>query len=97
MSLLFRDKSSTLDTALSEEKSEIRNKTQEETKSDPPIVNNTLGYSTEYPDDIVSTNFFFWRDYYPELEEIYLNQEAIIQEAKTIPQVRFPESLYLHI
>lgn len=46
-----------------------------------------FGRSLTYPSDLVSTNYFYWRRFYPELEEICANQAAILEEANNIHKV----------
>lgn len=44
-------------------------------------------YSQEYPPNLTSENFFYWRSIFPELELLFDNQAAIYEEARNIPQV----------
>lgn len=46
-----------------------------------------FGHNLEYPSDLVSTNYFYWRRFFPELEEIYANQAIILEEANNIHKV----------
>ena len=51
-----------------------------------------FGRSLAYPSDLVSTNYFYWRRFYPELEEICANQAAILEEANNIHKwIPWPE------
>lgn len=46
-----------------------------------------FGHRLTYPEDLVSTNYFYWRRFFPELEELYANQAAILEEANNIHKV----------
>ncbi len=50
----------------------------------------SYGHSLVYPADLVSTNYFYWRRFFPELEEIFSNQAAILEEANNIHKVCIP-------
>lgn len=72
----------------SEEHQQTENPMSEEGKQFiSGATHDEFGHSLEYPPDLPSRNFFYWKNLYPELEYMFDNLEVIREEANNIPQV----------
>lgn len=73
-----------------EEQQQAENPMLEEGKqSTSGGTHDEFGHSLEYPPDLPSHNFFYWKNLYPELEYMFDNLEVLREEANNIPQVPF--------